>query len=74
LADGQRFDLRELDRDVDEVEEIFMFEKMMTTVPFRTVLQMANSQSVEMQLNEIEFKVPSEALEALRDLTSRFRK
>jgi len=74
LADGQRFDLGELDRDIDEVEEIFMFEKMMTTVPFKTVLQMANSQSVEMQLNEIEFKIPSEALEALRDFTSRFRK
>lgn len=35
---------------------------------------MANSQSVEMQLNEIEFKVTPEALEALRDFTSRFRK
>lgn len=74
LADGQRFDLGELGKDVEEVEEILIFEKMMTTVPFRTVLQMANSQSVEMQLNEIEFKVPSEALEALRDFTSRFRK
>ncbi|HBB87235.1 MAG TPA: hypothetical protein DC047_06435 [Blastocatellia bacterium] len=73
LADGQRFDLGELGKDVEEVEEILIFEKMMTTVPFRTVLQMANSQSVEMQLNEIEFKVPSEALEALRDFTSRFR-
>jgi hypothetical protein len=73
LADGQRFDLGELDRDVDEEEEILRFEKMMTTVSFRTALQIANSQSVEMQLNEIEFKVPSEALEALRDFASRFR-
>lgn len=74
LADRKRFDLGELDREVDKVEEIFIFEKMMTTVPFGTILQIANSQSVEMQLNEIEFKVPSEALEALRDFTSRFRK
>lgn len=73
LADGQRFDLGELDRDVDEEEEILRFEKMMTTVAFGTILQIANSQSVEMQLNEIEFKVPSEAIEALRDFASRFR-
>lgn len=73
LADGQRFDLGELDRDVDEEEEILRFEKMMTTVAFGTILQIANSQSVEMQLNELEFKVPSEAIEALRDFASRFR-
>jgi len=30
-------------------------------------------QSVEMQLNEIEFGVPSKALEALRDFPSHFR-
>lgn len=74
LADGQRFDLGDLDRDVDDEEGILIFEKMMTTVPFRTVIKIANSQSVEMQLNEIEFKVPSAALEALRDFASRFRK
>lgn len=74
LADGRRFDLGELGKDVEEVEELLIFEKMMTTVPFRTVLQMANSHNVEMQLNEIEFKIPTEALEALRDFTSRFRK
>lgn len=73
LADGQRFDLGDLDRDVDD-EEILIFEKMTTTVPFRTVLQIANSQGVEMQVNEIEFKVPPDALVALRDFVSRFRR
>jgi hypothetical protein len=73
LADGHRLDLGDLDRDVDEEEGFLIFEKMLTTVPFRTILKIANSQSVEMQLNEIEFTLAPEALEALRDFASRFR-
>jgi len=72
LPDGQRFDLGELDHNTDPESDPFVFETMLTSVAFKTLLQIVNSKSVEMQLNDIEFKLSSENLEALRDFASRF--
>lgn len=72
LADGRRFDLGDLDHNTDPESDPFVFETMLTSVAFKTLLQIVNSKSVEMQLNDIEFKLSSENLEALRDFASRF--
>jgi hypothetical protein len=74
LADGQRLDLGELSHDMETIGKKFYFETMLTSAPFRTVLQIANAQDVEMQLNDVEFKMPRGSHEALRDFTSRFAK